>query len=103
MGWIFKYLLPIYYSLNKVVMIQTQPNSTLKNDQNNVKRFKIIIIPLNLQNEGKNHMVEKNGKKINAFKCIQMILKKRKKSIHIPHSRHVLYLKKFLIKNVIIY
>ena len=30
---------------------------TFKNDQNNVKRFEIIIIPLNLQNEGKNHIV----------------------------------------------
>ena len=51
---------------------------------------------------GKDHIVQKNGKKINAFKCIQMILKKRKKGIHIPRSRHVLYLKKIFIKNVIV-
>ena len=67
MGWIFKYLLPIYYSLNKVVMIQTQPNSTLKNDQNNVKRFEIIVIPLNLQNEGKRSYSPKKWKE---NKCI---------------------------------
>ena len=29
----------------------------IQNDKNTLKRFKITIIPLNLKNEGKNHIV----------------------------------------------